>query len=264
MFNNVVYDEIIAFVKEEPKTIKEIASHINKSWVTAEKYVNEIVSKTNLLGIRHFRKGTKAGLKIVYYKLFETKDVLKKNLQNKILKSQFKHEFDFFDVFQFVKDDLKRVSFNKQPFSFKKIFYEANDKLLIFSGNISFLDSKILKYLEDALKRNVYVKILLRIDFVDIKNFKKVDFLLKKYANFEVKHSRQPLRGIIIDDNKALFRSVFEKKNYKKEELDEDLIVFYYFEDKDWISWLENVFFLLWKTSFNSEFRILQLEKYLK
>ncbi len=264
MLSNELYDKIVSFVKEEPKSIKEISEFIGKSWVTTEKYVNEIILKDNILGIKHFRKGTKAALKIVYYNLFESKDSLKKSLQEKILNSNFKYEFDFFEIFQFVDDNKKKSFFNKTPFSLKEFFSTAEKSIIIFSGNLSFLDDSLLVVFESLLKKKVHINILSRVEYADIKNFEKISFLLKKYPNFEVKHSRQPLRGFIVDNKKALFKTVFDPKNYKPGELDYETTIFYFFEDEKWISWLKNVFYILWKVSFNLEFRLLQLETYLK
>ncbi len=264
MLNEGLYEKIVSFVKEEPKTIQEISFFINKSWVTTEKYVKEIIDKTNSLGIKHFRKGTKAALKIVYYKLFENTDTLKKSLQERILNSPLKNFFDFFEIFQFVDDNKKRLDLKKPFIKLEDFFLQANNELIIYSGNLSFLNKKVLSILESLLQKRVYIKILSRVEYADIKNFKKIEYLLKKYPNIEVRHSRQPLRGYIVDGKKALFKTVFDPKYYKNEELEKETTLFYYLEDEKWISFLKNTFFILWKSSINSEFRIMQLEKYLK
>ncbi len=263
MLNEELYNSIISFVKEEPKTIQEISHFINKSWVTTEKYVKEIINQTNSLGIKHFRKGTKAALKVVYYKLFESEDNLKKSLQNTILTSKFKYDFDFFEIFQFADDNKKKLCLKKPSISLEKLFSSAEREILIFSGNLSFLNKKLLLLFEKLLEKKVHIKIISRIEYADIKYIKKIDFLLKKYPNIEVKHSRQPLRGYIIDERKALFKTAFnpilEQNNSEKTPL-----VYYYLEDLKWISFLKNVFFIMWRSSIDYEFRILQLEKYLK
>ena len=80
------------------------------------------------------------------------------------------------------------------------------------------------------------------------------------YDAIEVKHIEQPLRGFIFDEKVRLIEEK-RKENYNGEEISEDLVLAYDIYDKDWVDWLEKVFFSLHSNSLPAENRIKDLEK---
>jgi predicted transcriptional regulator len=103
-------DKIIAFVKKEPRTVQEVAQHIGKTWVTTESYIQQIESKTAVVRLKTFRKGTQGALKLVYYNYAESagSDAIRESLYTQIRSSRFKHHFDFLEVFQFAHETKKQ------------------------------------------------------------------------------------------------------------------------------------------------------------
>ena len=60
-------DDIIKFVKQEPRTIQDISKLIGRSWVTTDSYAAQIKERTGLVNIKTFRKGSQGALKIAFY-----------------------------------------------------------------------------------------------------------------------------------------------------------------------------------------------------
>jgi hypothetical protein len=56
-------------------------------------------------------------------------------------------------------------------------------------------------------------------------------------------------------------REEWEEKRYKSGELDYNLAVFYEIYDKEWIEWLQKVFWHIFNASVPAESRIKELEK---
>ena len=44
-------DQIISFVKQEPKTVQDVSKLINRSWVTTNSYLKQIRDNTGLVNI---------------------------------------------------------------------------------------------------------------------------------------------------------------------------------------------------------------------
>ncbi|MBI4043886.1 MAG: hypothetical protein HY393_03705 [Candidatus Diapherotrites archaeon] len=102
---------IVDAVKKEPRTVQDISLLIDKSWVTTEKYLQELHNQTGAINLKTFRPGTQAALKVVYYVSTEggPGDEVKQGLAQRILQGKFKQDFDFLDVFQFIPDAQKKA-----------------------------------------------------------------------------------------------------------------------------------------------------------
>jgi uncharacterized protein (DUF1697 family) len=268
--------QVIDFVKKEPRTVQDVSKLIGRSWVTTDSYLNKIKDSTGLIAIKTFRKGSQGALKIVYHTSTESSkcDELKTILSNQIMHGRFKGDFDFMEVFQFIDNKKKMAFIDEQKegvISGKEdiigLFKQATNKVYIFSGNVSFLSSKqgkikIINSLEDMLKRGILVKILCRVNLASIFNLNNLNRLILKYPGLlEIKHSYQPLRGMIIDDKIARFRDEEQVKFYKKGELDKNQIIFYEIHDEEWILWLQNVFWSKFRNSISSESRMKDIDK---
>lgn len=268
--------KIVNFVKAEPKTIQEISKLIKKSWLTADSYVKQIKEQTGQIDIKTFRKGTQGALKLVFYNHTESMytDDLKENFYNQIKLGRKKEDFDFMEIYQFIPEDKKEVfseEFNEfslpQNQNLISTIKKAQNNVYLFSGNLSFVNieengKKVLSAIEELLQRKVQVKILTRITISSIKNLNLLLPLIKKYPNLiEIRHSYQPLRGIIVDDNLAQFKVEEYLKDYKPNEIEKNKIIVYKIYDEEWISWLQKVFWNLFRFSIDYNTRIKGLKK---
>jgi predicted transcriptional regulator len=270
-------DTIVKFVKQEPRTVQEIAHKLGRSWVTADSYVQQAKSQTGLINVKTFRKGSQGALKLVFYNYKESlaSDDIKDDLFQQIRRSRTKQEFDFFDIFQFI-DDKKKRAFSvemsddlvKDP-KFVAMLRKTQNTIQFFSGNMSFMllkegKVKFVDVIEELLERKVMIKILCRVDAASINNIVVMDKLLKRYPDLlEIRHSRQPLRGLVIDDVFGRFTCDLRSDNYRKGELPKNMKLFYEIEDPAWISWLQKVFWSLFRASISFTDRKKQLEKFL-
>ncbi|MDD5417300.1 MAG: hypothetical protein PHW96_00235 [Candidatus Nanoarchaeia archaeon] len=262
--------QIIEYVKKEPRTIQDIAQLINKSWITADSYVEEIKERTGLINIKKFRGGTKGSVKIIYWnynELAQSSDIMK-NLFEQIKTGRVKTDFNPFDIYQFVDEGKKSAikeeytdDFISTKQNLIEIFRKAKDTIYCFSGNISWLkieENGIM--VEDVVKeladKGVKFKILCRVDFNTIKN---ID-MIKDVPNIEIKHCRHPLRGFIIDDELLRLKGFEEKNKYKEGELDKDVRVFYNIYDRTWVEWGQKVFWNLHRNSIPADKRIKEIE----
>jgi len=270
-------EKIISLVKKQPCLIQDIANNLNLSWVTAERYVEKIEKEKGILKTKTFRKGTQGAIKLVYYNYTDSLEAneVQKKLFNIIISQSNKKYFDPLEIFQYV-DEKKSKAFyehyetKETNISHKQnlipLLKSADEELYVFSGNMSFINmfekkQKVIDVLEELLKRGIHIKILTRIDFASLENISKLNFLLKKYKNLEIKHSFQPLRGFIIDDKIVRLKDEKEKIQFKDKELNQNIRIFYEFYDKEWIDWLKNVFWYLYRNSLNYEERKKVLER---
>lgn len=270
-------DSIIKFVKQEPRNVQEISLMIKKSWVTTKSYLDQISQNTGLISIKTFRKGSHGALKIVYYnfKDLPTGEEVKEDLFSEIISKRKKEEFDFFEIFQYAQDNQKKLYFrndSKKDSSKSKLsdyLLQTKNKILFFSGNLSFINQKennikILDILEDLLKQKINIKIICRITPSTLNNLSKIQPLLSKYPNsIEIKHRYHPLRGFIIDDKIARFNCFEYSKDYKPNELDKSLNIVYEIYDKEWLLWLQKVFWKIFQSSIDYNIRLKQFRKFL-
>lgn len=271
MLDQKTADKIIKFVRNEPKTIQEISKHIGRSWVTTDTYVKKVKTDTGMIGIKVFRKGTQGALKIAYYAKEVSGDDLQSMLYNQITTATKKTEFDFFEIFQFINDKKKQLTFEqyKKP-RMITLLRQAQSVVYIFSGNLSFVKLKekgvsVIQALEELLERKVRIKILCRVNVASINNIAKIQHLMRKYGDLiEIRHRYQPLRGFVVDEDVGRFMSEESVEDYKEGELEKNLSIFYEVYDKEWIRWLERLFWSLFKQSIEYNSRAKQLNKYFK
>jgi len=271
-------DKIVKSVKQEPCTIQDLSRLIKRSWVTTNSYVNQIKESTGLIKIKTFRKGTQGAIKVVFYDHSDSPigDDIKEKLFIQISNSRIKTDFDFFEVFQFIDDKKKKIFFEEYKDENVSIVQDvipflrqAEKTIHIFSGNVSFINMtekgiKIIDVIEELLKRKVQIKILCRINITSLNNLAKLSKLFKKYPEYvEVRHIYQPLRGYIVDDKVARFKNEEVLKDYKPGELNKNIKIFYEIYDEAWVTWLQNVFWRLWRTSIDYDTRYEQFKKFL-
>lgn len=276
MLNQKLIKQITTFVKKEPRNIQDIAKHIGKSWVTADSYVEKIKNQTGLIEYKVFRAGTRGALKIVYwrYEVTVESEEIKKMLYDRIKIGRVKTDFDPFEIYQYIPNKNKRAfleTYTDPMLSTKqgiiKFLENAEQEVYCFSGNNSWVNMtergrKVLDAVEDLLKKGVYFHIITRVDFTSMENLKVLSGLIKKYPEqIEIRHAHQPLRGFIIDDKIARLKDKKDAATYRKGELKGDLRVFYEWQDPDWVYWLQQVFWNLFRNAPGSEDRLKQLMK---
>ncbi len=273
MLDTKIIKKISDYVYIKPRTIQEISTLINKNWRTADRYVNEIINQTGNLSIRTFREGTKGALKIVYWSNIEKihSYEFQEKLFNKIERTHRKIDFSPFDIFQYVDKDKRHAFLEEQIEEGKTAINEdligllrsAKKQVLFFSGNLSWANliqdkEKVIDVLEELARKNILIKMLSSVDISGIENTQKVmaiNEILGK-DSIEIKHAEQPLRAIIIDDKMARFKEVKNPRDYKKGELKKKTFIFYDIYDKEWIEWLQKVFWNMFRTAIPANKRV--------
>ena len=187
-------------------------------------------------------------------------DDVKEDLYAQIKAAKKKEDFDFLEIFQFVKDDLKKFEVLNET-AIEGFLQNASQQVLLFSGNLSFIKYSP-KSLENLLKRKIHIRILCRITLATLNNLSKIQYLVQKYpGQIEIRHRFHPLRGFVIDGKKARFRGEEKVQSYRKGELDKDLDIAYEISDPEWSEWLQNVFWNLYRTSVDLDVRLHELKK---
>lgn len=263
------------FVKERPRTIQEISQLVNKSWRTADRYVREIEEKEGTIGLRTFRKGTRGALKIVYWNNLNeiNSSAFKERLFKKIEFGKEKIDFSPFDIYQCVAEKKRNAFLEQQEDenvnanqNISGVLKEAQGEILFFSGNLSWANlrqgkKKIIDVFKKLAKRDVNLKFLTRVDITSIKNVNKVLSInngLRKERIF-VRHCEQPLRAFIVDNKLSQFKEIRDPKDYEKEELNKKTYVFYEIYEKEWVEWLRDVFYKLYRSAIPAEDRLKNL-----
>lgn len=269
MLDSSTTKKIIDFIYVKPRSIQEIAFHIQKNWRTADAYVERIIKEQGVLATRVFREGTRGALKIVFWSNIEK--IHSTDFQEKLFKrietAKHKRDFSPFDIYQYVPEE-KRNAFLEEQTEYTVTSKQdlvgamrsAERQVMIFSGNLSWTNSmqgkiKILKIFEELAERNVSIKILCHVDLESIENINKmleINHKLKKEM-IEIRHAEQPFRAFIIDNKFARFkenRQQDKKNNY----------IFYEIRDEEWVEWLQKVFWNIFRASIKAEKRIQDLE----
>ncbi len=270
-----IIKEINEFVYKQPRTVTEISQLAKVSWLTAEKYTRYISEKYGTIKLKTFRGGTRGALKIAYWANFDSAvrpSTAQSILLEKIKHTGKKHDFNPFDIYNFVdekKKNVKVISLKKpEEQQLVNLLKSADRQLFIFSGNISFINNSeanvdILRVLADLARKRVDIKILCRVDIASVRNIKKIMEINKTigFDAIEVRHTEQPLRGFVIDSKLFRLRDEKIKNDYKDGELSEDIYLVYDIHDKDWIEWSEKVFWNLYTNALPIDKRIIELEK---
>ena len=276
MLDSKIRKKIEDFVYSKPRSIQEISECIDKNWRTADRYIQEIKENFGTLGVRIFREGTRGALKIVYWASLEkvSHSVFQEQLEKDILNAKTKEEFSPFDIFQHIPDKNKKARIERaideestDLEAISNLLKQTEKQLIIFSGNLSFINLKdkknnLFEILEELVKKGVNIKIISRIDFAGKNNIEKMLSLNHKHGkeNIEIRHSKQPLRTIIFDDKVISLKEV-NSPTGKINELCERCFIFYEIKDKEWIEWLTKIFWKMFNSSIDANKRIKELNK---
>ncbi len=277
MLTTEIIKKINDFVFLKPRTMDEIAKHIKKNWRTANRYVEKISEQQGTISIRVFRKGTRGALKVVYWANIEQihSGAFQEELFEKIKTGKSKRDFSPFDIWQHVSSKKKSAFLEEQEYESKtafnkdlpNLFMGTEKQLLIFSGNLSWANIvqknvNIFKILENLGKKNISIKILSGVDVDNLEDIQKFLSLNNKLGKefIEIRHAQQPLRAFIIDKKIARFKEIRYTEQKRKKENKKKLWIFYNIYDKDWISWLQKIFWNLFSKAIPAEKRIKEIE----
>ena len=277
MLKKETIQKINELVHAKPRSISEVAKHIDVNWRTASRYVEKISKEEGTISVRVFRGGTPGALKIVFWNTME--QVNASEIQDRLFKQiesgRRKEEFSASEIFQFVDEKKKKMEvLNRKEYyseprckNFMDELKQVNRQVLFFSGNMTFTtykhkNKKILNVLEELGKRKISMKVLTRVETPGIKNVQNSIEMNKRLGHdaIEIRHCFQPLRITIFDDNLAVTKEVLDPKNYSKGELKEKLYILYYIYDQDWIEWLQKVFWYLFRGSIDARKRMEELD----
>lgn len=276
MFDAKIARKIEEFVYGKPRSIQEIALYIEKSWRTADRFVEKIEKDFGTITTRIFREGTRGALKIVYWASVEkiSHSVFQDKLEQEIMLAKKKEDFSAFDIFQYVQDKYKRAivenAIDENSINLKELaelLEKAEKQVLIFSGNLSFINLKnknfnMIQILDNLVKKGVSIKIICRTDIAGLENIEKVLSLNFKYGKemIEIRHREHPIRAFIID-NKILRIKEIKEPTGKIHELDKKIFIFYTIKDRDWTAWISKIFWKMFSNSIDARKRIEELKK---
>ncbi len=276
MLDSETIKKIEDFVYQKPRSIQEVSEHLGKNWRTVDRYIEEIGKSFGTISVRVFREGTRGALKVVYWSSVEkiSHTIFQEKLEEEILKARKKEDFSAFDIFQHVDSKKKKVTVEEREgdnlSELKKRFLTAQKQIFIFSGNLSFINLKnkkivILDVLEELVKKGVSIKVICRVNLDGVKNIEKLLSLNFKYGKemIEIRHSEQPLRAIIYDEELATLKEVKEPTG-KIHELNKKIFIYYGIKDKEWIKWLKRIFWKIFNNSISAKKRIEELNKLIK
>ncbi|MFC1755159.1 hypothetical protein ACFL96_17485 [Thermoproteota archaeon] len=267
--------QICDFVYTKPRVVDEVAKHLGKNWRTADRYIQKIAEEDGCISTRTFREGTRGALKIVFWSNIENihSSSFQERLLRQIESSKHKDDFDFFDIYQYVDEKNKNSfleEFEYPSISIKQnlvqLLRNAENELYIFSGNLSWTkmtenNKKLIDILEELAERNVKIRVVCRVDFASLNTLKDVYAINNKIGKeiIEIRHTRQPLRGFVIDGKTARFKDEKLIRTYKEGELLKNTRLFMEITDTDWIEWLTKVFYNMFRNSMDGRKRIEQL-----
>lgn len=272
MLNSEIIKKIEDFVYLKPRSMQEIAQHLKKNWRTVDRYIKEIKENFGTIDMRTFREGTRGALKIVYWASIEkvSHSIFQEQLEKDIFSGRNKEEFSVFDIFQYIKDKNKKAIIEKSKkdevknmIEYSRMIKETKTSILIFSGNLSFINLKdIMKVFENLIKRKISIKVICRVDIVGKKNVEKLLSLNFKYGKelIEIHHREQPLRVTMID-NKIINIKEIKEPTGRKKELNQKTFIFYTIKNKDWAEWLSRIFWKMFSSSIGAEKRLNEIGK---
>ncbi|MBS3145548.1 hypothetical protein J4414_01990 [Candidatus Woesearchaeota archaeon] len=272
VLKNDTTQKIKRFVYEQPRTVQEISNFIKKNWRTADRYVEQISREDGSILTKTFRGGTRGALKIVFWnnseKVYSSR--FQEKLLERILNSRNKEDFSPFDIYQYVEDKKRNAFAEKQEYEAKKVrqdlfnlFRDAKKQIFIFSGNLSWANLKqnketIADVLEELAKKKIDINILTNVDATSLENTEKVLAINERIGReaIKVRHAQQPLRAFIVDDKLARFKEVKNPELNRKGEMKKTTFIFYEIFDKEWILWLQKVFWHIFHPAILAEKRL--------
>jgi len=273
MLKSEIIKKIETFVCQKPRSIQEIAQQIGKNWRTADRYVEDISEQFGTIAIRVFRGGTRGALKIVYWAAAgeNRHSVFQEKIEHSILFTRKKEDFSAFDIYQHIDAKNKKVNVHASEMDnlqdFKELLVSTEKQLLLFSGNLSFINLQKKKndlsaVFDTLAKKGAIIRIICRVDIAGKDNVERLlSFNFKHGKEYiEIHHAEQPLRAAIIDGKKIRMKEVKEPTG-KINELNKRLFIYYTINDKEWAEWLSVIFWKIFSSSLDARNRLLEINR---
>lgn len=273
MLSPAISSMIKDFVRQEPRTIDEIARKIKKSWLTADRYVEKISTEDGSIRVKTFRGGTRGALKLVFWN--NTNSPAQSSVQEKlfasIMRGRKKFDFSPLDIYQHVDETRRSAMVDKDApeeskqmaLDVAEIFPQAKKQILIFSGNLSWSNlsrgkTTLLSIVESLARQGVSIKVLTRVDLAGIDNIHRMIAVNQRIGKdmVEVRHCEQPLRAFVVDDSIAQFKEVKCASDYKPGELARTTNIYYRITDHMWVAWVTRVFWHMFAEAVSAQERI--------
>ncbi|MDP1696067.1 MAG: hypothetical protein Q8L29_04080 [archaeon] len=273
MINSEVIKKIEDFVYAKPRSVQEIAGHIEKNWRTADRYIEEIEKNFGTISTRVFREGTRGALKIVFWASVDkiSHSIFQEKLEQDILKAKRKEDFSAFDIFQYVDANKKKVEVDYEESTnipeLSRIMLGAEKQILIFSGNLSFINLNnkkmdMFETFEKLILKGIPIKIVCRVDIAGKENIERMLSLNFKYGKeaIEIRHCENPFRAVIVDNKLLRIKEVSEPTG-KIKELNKKLFLYYTIKDKEWAEWASKIFWKIFSSSLSANKRLEEIKK---
>jgi len=184
MLDSKTINQIEEFVSIKPRSIQEIAAHLDKNWRTADRYIQEIKNNFGTLDFRIFREGTRGALKIVYWAGLDkiSNSVFQKSLEADIFSGKTSKDFSALNIFQHVDEKNKKAKIEIRESEKEtdlndllNLLKNTKKQLLSFSGNLSFINLPgIFEELENIVKKGIPIKIVCKVDLTGKENINKM------------------------------------------------------------------------------------------
>jgi len=213
---------------------------------------------------------------VVYWASIEKASSTKyqEQLEKEIIRARNKEDFSAFDIYAAIPEKKKAVKVvytsNEERLGISNLadlYANAQKQILIFSGNLSFINFKdkkrdMMSVLEELVKRKISIKMLCRVDIIGRENVEKLLSLNFRHGSqqIEIRHREQPLRASIVDQ-KLIHMKEIKEPTGKIHELDKRIFIFYTLKHKQWTEWLTKIFWKLFSSSIDADIRLKELNK---
>ncbi len=275
MLTTEIIKKINDFVYVKPRTVEEIAEYIGKNWRTANRYAERIAEQQGTISMRTFREGTRGALKIVFWNNIERIHAtsFQEKLFARIESGRKKEDFSPFDIYQHIDENKKSAFMEQQEDEsatainrdLPDLLRGTERQILLFSGSLSWANLKqgnfkTIDIFEELAKRNVPIKVIANVDLISRDNVKKFLAINERLGKqlIEVRHREQPVRVVVIDNKLARFKEI--RKPSSSHEKKKKTFIFYCIYDKEWIEWIQKIFWNLFSTAIPAEKRLKEIE----
>lgn len=266
MLTREIIKKVESFLRVRPRTVDEISKLLERNWRTADSYIKKIIAERGTLATHTFREGSRGALKLVYLVSADNfqSSAYQERLFAKIIAARKKEDFNPFDIYQHVPKEKRRAFLEKQTEleitekqGLTNSLRSAEDQVLIFSGNLSWAITRqgkvsLLSLLDELVERKIPVKILCDVDLESLENISQVLSLNEKHKSdlIEIRHAEQPLRAFVVDSKFSRFKQHKQRNTF----------IFYEVKDKEWVNWIQQLFWQIFRTSIGAEQRIKDLK----
>ncbi len=263
MLDEPTTKKLLTFVAAQPRSIEEIAIHLDKNWRTADRYVAKIAEDTGRLAVRIFREGSRGALKVVYIATIDRipGSEIQDRLLARVLAGRDKADFSPLGIYEHADPQRRHASLYRFNVALAPerdligLIRGAQTQILSYSGNLSWVNrtqdgERLIDALGKRAAEGVAIRVVCRVDLATLANLREIDIINTRLGReaIEVRHCEQPLRGLVIDDRVLHLKETFDPTRYRPGELSDRTFLFYDISDPDWIGWATRVFWRLFQT----------------